>query len=52
MLTCFMSDLIEVNQSVVRENVPQTSEPASKNNFFWEIMGQLKGMEQNNMLML
>lgn len=52
MLTYFVSDRIEVNQGVVRESVPQSSEPASRNNFFWEIMEQVKGMEQNNMLML
>lgn len=51
MLTYLMNDLIEVNQGVVRENVPQSSEPASENNLFWEITSQVKGMEQNNMLM-
>lgn len=34
MLANVMSDLTEVNQGVGRENVPQSSEPASENNSF------------------
>lgn len=34
MLTYFMSDLTEINQGLVRENVPHSSEPAYETNFF------------------
>lgn len=48
MQTYFVSDLVDVNQGLVRENVPQSSELASEN-FFGEIMWQVKGMEQNKL---
>lgn len=52
MLAHSTSDLTEVNQGVARENVPESSEPAPENNFFWEAMWQGKGTEQNNVLIL